>query len=63
MARTMGSGSVSEMNTPWDIGIPAHEFGEHYGYGGGHSEVMGSFNLNGGCVLPSVMDGNILVGI
>ncbi|MBK9227133.1 MAG: immune inhibitor A [Ignavibacteria bacterium] len=33
MARTMGSGCIYEMNTPWDIGIPAHEFGEHYGYG------------------------------
>ncbi len=50
-----GSGCIYEMNTPWDLGIPAHEFGEHYGYGGGHSEVMGSFNLNGGG-LPSAYD-------
>lgn len=50
-----GSGCLYEMNTPWDLGIPAHEFGEHYGYGDGHSEKMGSFNLNGG-VLPSAYD-------
>lgn len=54
-ARALGSGCIYEMNTPWDLGIPAHEFGEHYGYGVGHSEVMGSFNLNGGG-LPSAYD-------
>lgn len=43
-----GSGCLYEMNSPWDIGIPSHEFGEHYSYGGGHSEAMGAFNINGG---------------
>lgn len=43
-----GSGCLYEMNSPWDLGIPAHEFGEHYTYGGGHSETMGSYNINGG---------------
>lgn len=43
-----GSGCIYEMNTPWDIGIPAHEFGEHYTYGDGHSTIMGAYNINGG---------------
>ena len=43
-----GSGCLYEMQNPWDIGIPAHEFGEHYTYGAGHSEKMGSYNINGG---------------
>jgi M6 family metalloprotease-like protein len=43
-----GSGCIYEMNTPWDLGIPAHEFGHHYTYGGSHTEKMGVYNLNGG---------------
>ncbi len=43
-----GSGCISDVQNPWAIGIPAHEFGEHYSYGGGHSEQMGAFNINGG---------------
>ncbi|MBS1551402.1 MAG: T9SS type A sorting domain-containing protein [Bacteroidetes bacterium] len=50
-----GSGCIYEMQNPWTLGIPIHEFAEHYSYGGGHSENMGSFNINGGG-LPSAYD-------
>lgn len=43
-----GSGAIYEMWTPWHIGVPAHEFGQHYSYGPVHSENLGAFNISGG---------------
>lgn len=43
-----GSGCLYEMNTPWDIGIPAHEFGQHYSFGSVHNNIMGAYNMSGG---------------
>lgn len=43
-----GSGCIGGVTNPWEIGILTHEFGEHYLYGGGHSERMGAYNINGG---------------
>ncbi len=43
-----GSGCISGVTNPWEIGISSHEFAEHYGYGYGHSELMGNYNINGG---------------
>lgn len=48
LAKFPGSGCISEMTNPWGIGISTHEFAEHYGYGYGHSETMGSYNICGG---------------
>jgi len=48
LATFPGSGCLYEMNTPWDLGIPSHEFGQHYTYGGIHNTIMGAYNINGG---------------
>ncbi len=45
-----GSGAIYEMWTPWHIAVPAHEFGEHYGYGVNHSTGLGSHNIQAGAL-------------
>jgi len=48
LAKFPGAGCISEMTNPWGIGVSTHEFAEHYGYGYGHSEAMGGYNIYGG---------------
>jgi M6 family metalloprotease-like protein len=48
-------GAISDMRSPWELGIPIHEFGEHYFWGSEHSINMGAFNINGGG-MPSARD-------
>ena len=43
-----GSGCLSEMFFKWNINVPVHEFGRHYGYGGGHQNGLGNHCINGG---------------
>ncbi|HRI83807.1 MAG TPA: T9SS type A sorting domain-containing protein [Ignavibacteria bacterium] len=43
-----GSGCISEMYFKWNINIPVHEFGRHYGYGSGHQDGLGNHSINGG---------------
>lgn len=43
-----GSGCIAEMYFKWYIGVPEHEFTQHYGYGGYHLDGLGSHSVNGG---------------
>lgn len=48
LAKFPGSGCIGMMTNPWELGVLTHEFGEHYSYDAGHSERMGTYNINGG---------------
>lgn len=54
-----GSGCLAEIQNRWDFGILSHELTEHYTYGLGHSNTMGTYNLCGGNI-ASAYDRNVL---
>jgi hypothetical protein len=48
LASLLGSGSISEMHFKWMIGVPGHEFAQHYGFGFVHHDSLGNHNISGG---------------